>query len=351
MKRLIFFLLLSLSAITVSAQQYIEKTGDTLNIHEVPSAIQFKLDPLFFNFFVRDPYYISGTEAKFQFKITPNINVTVDSTVVGIVGVCYSTDPNPEGWNTNGAYWKNDVIMTVDLKGLTPNTIYYYRPLLIMGDQEVYGPTKSFCTTRYVDLGLSVYWAAMNVGANEPEETGGYYAWGETKEHASHLYSDDNYAYYARTPTIADILFSTKYDKNDNKTILEPNDDAAYVNKGKPWRMPTLSEVQELVNNCNIEYLSDKNLYKFTSKINGNSIFFPATGCYNWNTQDNKGTLYLWTSQLYEHYDEGGYGEYEIAEGSAFYAYYLSVDKDNRVVISYRRREDGLAVRPVYPKE
>lgn len=42
-----------------------------------------------------------------------------------------------------------------------------------------------------VDMGVSVKWAAYNIGAEKPEEYGGYYAWGETEE--KETYSYDNY--------------------------------------------------------------------------------------------------------------------------------------------------------------
>ena len=38
---------------------------------------------------------------------------------------------------------------------------------------------------EWVDLGLSVKWATNNVGADNPSDYGGYYAWGETRTKSS----------------------------------------------------------------------------------------------------------------------------------------------------------------------
>ena len=88
-----------------------------------------------------------------------------------------------------------------------------------------------------IDLGLSVNWADMNVGAKYIEDYGNYYAWGETTTKAT---------YYRST------YFDTsgKYKNNGGKTVLDPEDDAAHVNWGGSWRMPTKAEWQELLDNC-----------------------------------------------------------------------------------------------------
>lgn len=115
----------------------------------------------------------------------------------------------------------------------------------------------------YVDLGLSVKWAACNVGASKPEEYGEYYAWGETKEKKN--YTEGN----SKTKGIdtGDISGNANYD-------------AARANWGGAWRMPTKREMQELVDNCNWIWTKQGgvNGYKVVSKKNGNSIFLPAAG-------------------------------------------------------------------------
>ena len=121
-----------------------------------------------------------------------------------------------------------------------------------------------------VDLGLSVYWASCNLGAEKPEEYGEYYAWGETKPKSS--YTQENYAYYNASTTqyinIGSDISGTEYD-------------AATVNLGSDWRMPTEVQMQELIDNCKWEWtqINAVNGYKVIGP-NGNSIFLPAAGYY-----------------------------------------------------------------------
>ena len=129
----------------------------------------------------------------------------------------------------------------------------------------------------YVDLGLSVKWATCNVGAELPEEGGDYFAWGETIVKDS--YVAENYKFFDGTELI-------KYFRKDYKIILDLEDDAAHVNWGGEWRMPTKEEMQELVDNCTWTFIKGSDGYgvagyKVTSNIEGyknNSIFLPQGG-------------------------------------------------------------------------
>ena len=111
-----------------------------------------------------------------------------------------------------------------------------------------YGEEKEFKTKgdegeRWVDLGLSVLWAAYNVGASSPEEYGGYYAWGETENKT--IYNWNTYKW-----CMGDYTNITKYGESstygiiDYKRVLELDDDAAHVNWGGNWRMPTAEEME-----------------------------------------------------------------------------------------------------------
>lgn len=128
-------------------------------------------------------------------------------------------------------------------------------------------PDPTISAGAVVDLGLSIYWCSCNVGAEAPEEFGDYYAWGETSPKST--YTKDNYAYYTSTTQYIDIgecISGTEYD-------------AATVNLGSDWRMPTKEEMQELIDNCTWDWVQIKgvNGYKVTGQ-NGNSIFLPSTG-------------------------------------------------------------------------
>lgn len=121
---------------------------------------------------------------------------------------------------------------------------------------------------QVVDLGLSVYWASCNVGADSPEDYGYYYAWGETKPKSS--YTKDNYSYYDNN--------TQKY-INIGENICGTNYDAATVNLGSDWRLPSKDEMLELINNCTWEWIQMKGVNGFKiSANNGNSIFLPAAG-------------------------------------------------------------------------
>ena len=173
----------------------------------------------------------------------------------------------------------------------TKVTTTYLLGLLVMlfcftacdsASQEPDEPSVDF---QPVDMGLpsGTQWAPCNVGANKPEEYGNYYAWGVT-EAPQENYDWKHYKYCAGT----EYSF-TKYCSHedegyngfvDNKTTLEPMDDAATVNWGGNWRMPTRDEINELRENCDLSVIDVNGVsgFQFTSKINGNSIFFPFTG-------------------------------------------------------------------------
>ena len=136
---------------------------------------------------------------------------------------------------------------------------------------------------EYVDLGLpsGLLWATCNVGADAPEDYGDYFAWGETEPEPKDYYDWSTYkwcngSYDTQTKYGTDSYFGTV----DNKTVLDPEDDAAHVNWGGDWRMPTKAELEELLNNCTWKWTTQNgaNGCKVTSNINGNSIFLPAAG-------------------------------------------------------------------------
>lgn len=146
-----------------------------------------------------------------------------------------------------------------------------------------------------VDLGLSVKWANMNVGAKKASGFGTYFAWGETK-------SKDYYSWNTYAWSKGDSQFLTKYSNTDRRSQLAPVDDAAHVNLGGGWRMPTVDEFEELINNCTWEWttLDGVNGYNVTSKKTGNSIFMPITGFrYYADTQFRSIMGVYWTSSLY----------------------------------------------------
>ena len=149
-----------------------------------------------------------------------------------------------------------------------------------------------------VDLGLSVKWATCNVGATSPEEYGNYFAWGETETKTT--YNGNTYF----DTTDGGSTF-TEYTAG-GKTVLDLEDDAAAVNMGGVWRMPTREEISELLTKCTWTYTTtynDKSVkgYVVTSQTNDNSIFLPAAGYQQTQSSVLMGGSigYYWTSNLY----------------------------------------------------
>ena len=169
-----------------------------------------------------------------------------------------------------------------------------------------------------VDLGLSVYWATCNVGATSPEDYGDYYAWGETE-----------------TKDTFNLSNSTWY-QQDAEDISGTEYDVAHVKWGGSWRMPTLDECKELVNDCEWLWttLNDVKGYQVTGK-NGNSIFLPAAGYRNGTSRYRAGSYgYYWSST-----PRGS--NTQVANSLYFYSAYRFTNWNDR------NRYYGQSVRPV----
>ena len=190
-------------------------------------------------------------------------------------------------------------------------------------------------TEEYVDLGLSVRWAVCNVGANAPEEYGDYFAWGEIE--TKNYYQLNNYQWAASvTGMILKYCTNSFLGNVDNKTQLEPEDDAARVICEDRWRIPTEYEFNELINNCSITWTSSNGVYglEFVSKKNGNSIFIPAAGYYYDVEKDASSFGYYWTSTL------------DINDSTKAKQFAFNEDGHN---LSSSTRYFGQTIRPVMP--
>jgi hypothetical protein len=137
----------------------------------------------------------------------------------------------------------------------------------------------------YIDLGLSVKWAICNVGAKRPEEFGDYFAWGETKPKSTYDWSTYKWC-SGDYNQLTKYCTSSEYGIIDNKTNLEPSDDAATVNWGGKWRMPTIAEYEELRTKCLWAWSTQNGVQGYViTGLNKNSIFLPAAGY----IENNKG--------------------------------------------------------------
>ena len=166
-----------------------------------------------------------------------------------------------------------------------------------------------------IDLGLpsGTKWASCNVGATKPEEYGGYYAWGETEE--KEVYSTVTYQYATGEDTDGDGWYENLQYKSLGSDISGTYYDVAHVKWGGKWVMPSANEVKELIDNCTSEWttLNGVNGTKFTSNINGNSIFLPASG-WRWGdtfySVGSEGSYLSSTQDLSNSYCAYGIGSY-----------------------------------------
>lgn len=188
----------------------------------------------------------------------------------------------------------------------------------------------------YVDLGLSVKWATMNVGANKPEEYGDYFAWGEIEPKD---YYDWSTYKWCNGSGMTLTKYNTLSDHGtivDNRTQLDLSDDAARANWGGAWRMPTDAELTELHEQCTWLWTTQNgvNGYKVTSKSNGNSIFLPAAGYRRISDLIVAGSHgYYWSSSLTD---------------VPYCAWFMLFDSSTASK-NGNSRGDGRSVRPVCP--
>ena len=176
--------------------------------------------------------------------------------------------------------------------------------------------TENKDTHEYVDLGLpsGTLWATCNVGASSPEEYGDYFAWGETAPKSD--YSWSTYKHF-KSPEEIIKKYCTSNDEGivDDKIELEAADDAATVNWGSGWQMPSYEQFDELFNSSYTATtwttLNGVSGYEITSKSNGNSIFLPAAGGRNGASLLDAGSSgYFWSRSLYASYSSGAYSLY-----------------------------------------
>ena len=199
----------------------------------------------------------------------------------------------------------------------------------VLGKSNTHDPTQgevienpSEYDGAAVDLGLSVYWAAYNVGASAPYELGNKYAWGETE--TKNDYTQGNYS----------LCVNGNYIHEGLENISGTDYDAAHKIWGGDWVMPTMVQMQELVNDCNWTWTEQNGVkgYKVSSKdpSNTNSIFIPITEV------DNSGSY--WSGTLYTIKDPFQYTS----------AYYMDLsERLSPSYSSYYYRYMGRYIRPV----
>ena len=159
---------------------------------------------------------------------------------------------------------------------------------------------------EYVDLGLEsgTMWATCNVGTDKPEDEGLLFQFGRVD---GYRFGDTNHNFRTNKQNKQDtgseyipVTTSGKiYKKNE---ILDLEDDAAHVNMGGKWRMPTKDELKEFVDNTThkVETINGVQCMVFTSKINNKQLFIPFAGYwYNGSFGSAGSYASVWSSQVH----------------------------------------------------
>ena len=257
-------------------------------------------------------------------------------------GICYGTETSPT--------IKNDLALCIDsaaqlceLLNLEPATTYYARAFVQNRSDVLYGNEITFTTAErlmesgyeYVDMGLSVKWATMNIGATTPEECGDYLAWGEVEEKETYLW--DNYQYGSSRTSLTKYCDSEEYGVVDNKTVLDLWDDAAYMKWGGKWRVPTYNEWDELMRNSTWTWVEQNGVkgVRIRSTQNGNCIFFPTTG-YKVGADLNYKDVNI------------GFWSGSLSKNGSYMSYGVSVESPNNTASFYGfNRYNGYPIRAV----
>lgn len=206
---------------------------------------------------------------------------------------------------------------------------------------EQVGPTDDFVDNapagvEAIDLGLpsDTLWANCNVGATSPYVNGNYYAWGEVT--TKRLYSWNTYN-WGKYEALTKYCTDAKWGTVDNKSELDPSDDAAYVNWGSAWRIPSRMQLWELMTKCTWS----ESTYGWSIKgPNGNSIYLSKSGFHAVSSSGKDMPVGV---------EENGYYWSRTLSSDNCDAYYLSTSMMNTTnhSVSLGSRANGMPIRPV----
>ena len=257
-------------------------------------------------------YTVKGTNGMSIFLPAAGISELSQHYYSGQRGYYWTRSQNTSGWSDKaiGLYFDDS---THEAQELARSSGCYVRP--------VYAASPLH---DYVDLGLSVKWADCNIGAENPEDCGYTFSWGETEpfeekyDQSYYKWANNTFTFFRKYNT------DSQYGTVDGRAILDLSDDAAHVLWGGNWRMPTQAEMEELVNNCTWMWTRRSGVNGYYVKGNGTSIFLPAG--------DDE--------------DEHGYWSSTLDATDPPYAYGLYFTNDVYLVAK-NFRDSSLRVRPV----
>ena len=303
-----------------------------------PLAGQLLIDPVGFN--PTNPTYTLGD---YQTTVTLNCGsgVTLDANTAKTFYFVVPKNVFAQGFEAVVKNGGTEITRLVT----TNNNIIAAERIRLMPEVTVTGGGEGGDEHAYVDLGLpsGTLWATCNVGANAPEEYGDYFAWGETSpkdyyfwdsyQHCIEVVNDWGYEDYLLTKYCSDSYCGYNGFTDDLTTLL-PEDDAATANWGDGWRMPTLAEFQELLDNTTVTWTQQNGVNgRLFTASNGNSLFLPAAG------------------------DRWGFGFEYVGDGAGYWSSSLYTDHpydawnyyggSNSYGVGDIDRDYGLPVRPV----
>ena len=283
---------------------------------------------------------LSSTEVILNTGKTFQLSATIEPADIMVPTIKWSSsDPSVATVSNTGLVTATDKEGTATITATIAGT-----PLVASTEVTV----SSKPVQEYVDLDLPsrTLWATCNIGAENPWEYGDYFAWGETKGYNSSKTTFDwsTYTlciYKGINTTITKYCTRSSDGTVDNKTELDPEDDAAYVNWGSEWRIPTYDQLEELLNS---RYTTTKWITlngvrgRKISKNDDSSvyIFLPAAGYRDNSSLNDAGSGgYYWSRSLDTDY--------------SYSAYCLNFISSN-IYTASRLRYYGRSVRPVRAK-
>ena len=227
--------------------------------------------------------------------------------------------------------------------------------ILIIIALLAFAPVAKAQKLKALDLGLSVKWANMNVGASSPEEYGDYFAWGEVK--TKRYYGDySGYTHFDDKRFHKYNYYHYKGSEVDSLIVLQKDDDVATERMGSRWRMPTADEVEELLTKCNFtpgKLNGAKGLF-VTSRdttVERDTLFLPLAGRKDFGNFRlyPSASAYYWTSTLVgpEVYSKAKMDSIDSRGDLVRSAKCMVIVGEQPPVINYIKRKIGCVVRPV----
>ena len=321
------------TAVTDSGDVKLNLKGTLANQIAIALLDLENVDELYGDAILGTEYALSYNGERYELDVTADNNAKIE--VESASGISYVVLlPNDKN-ETMIKHKKGDKTYAYTFhSGVKGNKVYYRTAtndkVALKWEEIEEEPETPDNNHEYVDLGLpsGLLWATCNLGANAPEEYGNYYAWGETATKAEYNYSN--------CPTHG-LTYSQLQSQGyiDGEGNLTAQYDAAAANWGGDWRMPTKSEMQELIDKCTWTWTTKNGVNGYNVEgPNGNSIFLPAAGYRDGSSLKVAGSY-------------GGFWGSTPNESNSDFAFALDFGSSDHYMKDYGGRSYGRSVRPV----